>query len=596
MAWIRGFEPPAGEVRQRSSLCQRWEFVTQAQRAELGDRGRLPSKYPSTIAVPAAWETVPGLETYRGKAWYRTNVPAPASAPGSAPAPGSPTRALRLVFGGVSHTGTVYADGRQVATHYDAFTPWEVIVPPTSDAERQIIVQVDNTFGDHSALHKENDYYTYGGITRPVEAQWVPQVYLQYLHATPRRHGRGWRLHLRIWLRNWSKQSLTRTVTVKVANAEYRFKPAAIAPGKVVELTGDMDVPNVEAWSASAPALYMLQATLLDEHDTPVDTHYDRIGFREVAVKGKKLLLNGEAIRLRGYNRHEDHPQFGCALPLEAMTTDLEIMRDLGCNFVRTSHYPNDERFLDLCDEMGFYIWEESHARTVDFSHPRFRDQIAVSTAEMLQWHHNHASIIIWGCLNECESRTPPGRAEHQRVLRQIKAADPTRPVTFASMYHKDDICLDLVDIVSWNRYDAWYRPQHGTRDVAPLIKDMLKWLHSPKSKGGSGKPVILSEFGGAALYGYRDPTRAKYTEEYQSDLLDESLRVYLNHPDIVGAAIWQFCDVRVTLGWWRDRPRTHNNKGTVDDYRRRKLSYEAVKRRMQEAQQKWDKPAPKRR
>jgi beta-glucuronidase len=115
-----------------------------------------------------------------------------------------------------------------------------------------------------------------------------------------------------------------------------------------------------------------------------------------------------------------------------------------------------------------------------------------------------------------------------------------------------------------------------------------MKWLNSPLSRGGRGKPVIMSEFGAAALYGYHNPNKCKWTEEYQAAVLDESLRVYLSMPGIVGVAIWQFCDCRVTQGGdkghWNTRPRCHNNKGVVDEFRRRKMSYEAVKKRMLEA------------
>jgi beta-glucuronidase len=293
-------------------------------------------------------------------------------------------------------------------------------------------------------------------------------------------------------------------------------------------------------------------------------------------------MLNGKPLRLRGYNRHEDHPQFGCALPAEAMVTDLALLRDLGCNFVRTAHYPNDMRFLDLCDEMGVYVWEESHARNVEFKHPKFRQQIVDSTREMIEWHHNRPSVILWGCLNECESRTRSGRREYERVFQLMRSLDPSRPVTFASNRRDLDICLDLVDIVSWNRYDAWYGGE--PENIEPAIRDILRWLHSPKSKGGRGKPVIMSECGAGAIYGCRHPNHAKWTEEYQAEVLDETLRVYLNHPDIVGVAIWQFCDCRVTRNRWSGRPRTMNNKGTVDEYRRPKLAYEVVKRRMHEA------------
>jgi len=560
------------EVRASESLDGLWEFTTAADRR---DRGRLPKRYARQILVPSAWEQLPGLQAYRGRAWLRTSV---ATMRG---------RALRVVFGGVSHTGTVYVDGRKVGQHHDAFTPWAVVVPGLAPGDHELVVEVDNSFGPQSALHIENDYYTYGGITRPVQMESVPPVYVEKVFATPVRRGKRWDLSVRVRVHNWSRRAERRRllVVLDVPDASLDLGSVRVAPGAVREVRGVLRGVKVRPWTPREPSLYTLQALVVEGGEV-VDDLIDRVGFREMRVQGKRLLLNGAPLRLRGYNRHEDHPQFGNALPLAAMVTDLEILRDLGCNFVRTCHYPNDMRFLDLCDELGVCVWEESHARTVDLRHPRYREQIEASTREMVEWHQNRPSIVIWGCLNECESTTPFGRGEHARVLRLLKQLDPSRPITFASMYGQKDLCLGLVDIVSWNRYDAWYGGVPA--DVEPRLRGVLKWLHSAASRGGKGKPVILSEFGAGGLYGYRHAHRAKWTEEYQADVLDESLRVYLNHPDVVGAAIWQFCDVRITKEWWSHRPRTMNNKGTVDEYRRRKLCYDVVRKRMQEAARRW--------
>ena len=554
------------EARIAEPLDGVWDFVTASERT---GRMKLPSKYTRSIYVPSAWEMLPGLENYRGKAWLRKSIF------------GHGDLAVRAVFGGVSHTAAVYVDGKRVGGHYDAFTPWDVVVGGLAEGEHELVVEVDNSFGPHSALHKENDYYTYGGITRPVEVQYVPDLHIDKVFATPVRKGGRWSLDVRVRLKNCGRSSARRGVVVFLSDCDLDLGEVTVRAGAAKQLGGTLTGLDVKPWTESTPELYSLTAVLLDGAET-TDDLTDRVGFREVKVRGKKLLLNGCPIRLRGYNRHEDHPRFGCALPVEAMAADLAIMRDLGCNFVRTCHYPNDMRFLDLCDEMGFYVWEESHARAVNFGHPEFREQIAASTEEMVTWHHNRPSIVMWGCLNECDSVSASGRREHARVLKLLKRLDRSRPVTFASNKGDKDACLDLVDIVSWNRYDAWYGG--CPEEVEPRLEKALKWLHSPASGGGAGKPVILSEFGAGAIYGNRQACRSKWSEEYQSDVLDESLRVYLAHPDVVGAAIWQFCDVRITQDCWRNRPRTMNNKGTVDEYRRAKLAYEVVKRRMHEA------------
>jgi beta-glucuronidase len=552
------------QIRPVVSLDGLWEFITASERRS--QRG-LPRRYTRSINVPAAWETIPGLETYRGTAWLRTDFHTAEAAN------------VRLVFGGVSHTGTVFIDGNECGSHYDAFTPWAVVVPGVQPGHHELIVQVDNSFGDHSALHLENDYYTYGGITRPVELQIVPDVYIEAIHATPLRQGDEWGLELCLRITNCGDEAAAPIVQVRVAGREYDMGVVDLRAGSRSLCECVIDGLDVEPWSAESPRLYDLTCVLADGRAV-IDDLTDRIGFRDVRVAGRKLLLNGEELRLQGFNRHEDHPQFGNALPVDAMVYDVNLVRDLGANFVRTCHYPNDMRFLDLCDELGIYVWEESHARQVKFDHPRYKEQITTSTTEMVDWHFNHPAIIIWGCLNECESITASGKREHTRVLRLLKELDGSRPVTFASMYAERDLCLGEVDIVSWNRYDAWYGG--AIDEIEPRIKRVLRWLHSNKSRGGKGKPVIMSEFGAGAIYGNRQPCQSKWSEEYQRDVLDESLRVYLGHPDVVGAAIWQFCDVRITPNWsWDRRPRTMNNKGVVDEYRRPKLAYEAVKRRM---------------
>jgi beta-glucuronidase len=368
---------------------------------------------------------------------------------------------------------------------------------------------------------------------------------------------------------------------VELAGVVLDLGGVTVRPRATRQISATMTGLKVKPWSAGKPNLYLLRTRLSKDHE-PVDDLIERVGFRQIKVRGRKLLLNGRPVKLRGYNRHESHPQFGCALPVEAMVTDLEIMKDLGCNFIRTAHYPNDQRFLDLCDEMGMLVWEESHARSVDFSHPKFPEQITASTTEMIQWHHNHPSIIMWGCLNECNSDVAWDQKVYARLTKLMKKLDASRPVTFASNRGDRDICLGLADVVSFNRYTGWYGME--PKDIPLQIRSLLKWLHSPASRGGEGKPVIISECGGAAIYGCRHPNRAKWTEEYQADLLDETLKVYLQNPNIIGVAIWQFCDVRITRDWWRTRPRSMNNKGTVDEYRRPKLAYEVVKRRFQQA------------
>ncbi len=256
---------------------------------------------------------------------------------------------------------------------------------------------------------------------------------------------------------------------------------------------------------------------------------------------------------------------------------DIALILDTGANAIRTSHYPNDELFLDICDELGILVWEEAHARGLNeekMRNPNFIPQSIKCIDEMLFNHYNHPSVFCWGILNECVSNSEFGRECYSTLFEKIEKWDSSRPLTFASNKFYSDICLDLVDIVSMNIYPLWYE-SHG-KSVLESLDAVKKYI---RSTGNDNKPFIISEIGAGGIYGYRSDTEAKWTEERQAKILDEQLNVILADDDISGVFIWQFCDVRVDEGWFMSRPRCENNKGIVDEYRRKKLAFEVVKR-----------------
>jgi len=204
---------------------------------------------------------------------------------------------------------------------------------------------------------------------------------------------------------------------------------------------------------------------------------------------------------------------------------------------------------------------------------PNFERQAEEVIREMIMYHYNHPSIYIWGILNECASETSYGRECYEKQYELIRQLDSSRPRSSASCKFKTDICLDFPEVVSYNIYPKWY---HDT-PVQEYLDDLYQWVQTEAP--GKGKPFLITEVGAGAIYGYRTPTKVKWSEEYQADTLGEQLTAILEHPGASGLYIWQFCDVRVSEEWFHSRPRTMNNKGIVDEYRRRKLSYEIVKK-----------------
>lgn len=515
-----------------------------------------------TMDAPSVWEMLDSRKNYRGQAVARREIAVPKDV------------RLRLVFKGVSHTARVFLDGRELGGHHNAFTAFALDAGLVKAGLHEILVHVTNEYGGLSALHIPNDYYNYGGISRPAEMQMIADdLLIRYVHARTLPKGSKWRVVCRAEIVNYGRKP--RAVTLRSSAAgTLATRSIVLEPGSSTH-EWELACGAVKPWTPDTPALYSLETELLDG-DVAVDDLIERIGFRTVAVDGERILLNGEPVFPRGFNRHEDHALYGCAIPVAIMRSDLAQMRAMKANAVRTCHYPNDERFLDLCDEMGFLVWEENHARGLaleKMKHPRFRDQCAACNEEMVRDHYNHPSIFVWGILNECSSETEEGAAMYKEQFDQLRALDRSRPVTFASCRHAQDLCQDMVDIAGWNIYPLWY---HNT----PVRETLDTLIARREQEGMKGKPLIISEFGAGAIPGYHDPVRrAKWSEERQCDILDAQLGAILTHPRVTGAFIWQFCDVRVDEDRAMSRPRAINDKGAVDDYRRPKLVVETIKR-----------------
>lgn len=541
------------KVRKAVSLNGMWHFMN-AQTKKL-----------YWLPVPGCWEQHPDMVNYQGKGVYKKTLTVDKDTD------------LRLEFKGVSHTGDVFFDGIKVGHHYNAFTPFSVCVTNVTAGEHQLEVHVDSSFSEESVLHKVNDYNTYGGITRGVVMEYVNGVFIEYVHFLPKKEHNAWMGEVSVCVRNISNADFTGTLKSSLDGTEVDFGGITVGKGERKVVSAKQTFSGVLQWDMDAPNLYFLHTVLYGDSGA-VDDLIERVGFRTVSAEKNKILLNGKEIYIKGFNRHEDHSVFGCAIPLQLMAQDMDLMVDMGANAVRTSHYPNDEMFLDMCDERGIIVWEENHARSFNIKHmlkPNFDKQCRDCVEEMIVNHFNHPSIIIWGILNECASDCQEGREKYVMLYDQIKSLDTSRLTTSATCRHFTDICLDLPDIVSINTYPRWYE------DVTPQedFDKVYEWIQ--KELKGVEKPVLISEFGAGAIYGSRDSRETFWSEQKQAHILDEQLETYLGDDRISGALIWQFCDCRVTAdpALYLSRPNTRNNKGIVDVYRREKLAYDTVKK-----------------
>ncbi len=523
--------------------------------------------FPSKIVVPGVWDAFPDWRGARGCGAFRTYLEIPVG------------KRAKLNIGAIGMYAKVFIDRKEYAFQDSPYVPVEIEIPASDKAARELIVLCDNRF-NYSICNMFElyfDFYAYGGIFRDVELQILPEgAYIDWVGVDTL---------------DWKKAKLKVTVkSTEKGSREVRIMDGAktvLSEKRSFESGSEvfeLEWPSKEAWSSEKPALHLLTV------DTGNDSVTVRFGIRQVRTEKGQILVNDKVVKkLLGYCRHESHAQFGPALPLSQLLADIQILKDMGCNFVRGSHYPQDPRFLDLCDENGILFWEESLGwgqKATHFTDPKFVASQVDHTKKMIRASYNHPCIIMRGFLNEGETIKEEGRPCYETLVNLIRKEDPTRLVSYATMFDLRDLFLELCDVISFNTYPGWYaancEDEHPLGEILPRLRGFVEKL---KERGLGDRPLIISEIGAAALYGWRDPICSQWSEEYQSEYLKTACEEIIANPGIAGVALWQFCDGRTYRGSRSlGRPRTFNNKGTFDEYRRPKMAFHTVKKLFTEA------------
>jgi len=547
-------------LRQVTELAGFWDFAFLGD-VDLDSVEVAAIRFDDRMAVPGCFDATPRYAGRRGLVAYRTRAGVSDATP------------HRLVLDGVHHWCRIFVDGKPVCDHAGGFTRFSADFTPRSAGEIVIVVLVDNRFdSQRSPLHLEYyDWYHFGGIARGAELHrlgdlWIDALRVVTVDLASRR--------VKLSLDYSGLERRGPTELLIRCNGQPVLKETLALGQTSGTIERTLELKGAALWSPSEPNLHRLSVRLGD------DDQCERIGLRQVALDGRRILVNGEPVRLLGFCRHEAHPQFGHTQPEQLLVSDVQQLLDLGCNFVRGSHYPQDLRFLDLCDEAGLCVWSESSGwgnTRQQLQDPHFVQAELTTIDEMVAAAFNRPSVILWGAINEAETNDKRSRPAFEAFLGRLRQLDPSRPVTYACNHPFDDVCLDLVDVVSINCYPGWY---HGEIDeIAAHLDSIAAHL---EAVGLGDRPLIISEIGAGAIPGCRDWNEQRWTEQYQAKLLDVVIRsLFIERDRACGLSIWQFCDLRTSEMVQRvlGRPRGFNNKGIVDEYRRPKLAYEIVKR-----------------
>ena len=555
----------------------------------------LPHCFNATDAVD------PDVNYYQGPTWYRKHV--------SIENPYENGRTL-LHFEGVGQKAVVYIDTTKVGEHVGGYDEWTVDITDavkafqaTDISKKQfkgtvpISIRVDNSRDLEMIPSNLSDFNLYGGIYRHLNLRYVPSISIDQVLAKTAvdAHGKEGTLAVNFQL----AQQIPNPLHVQMQLLDPEGK-------KVIERSKDIpaqDTIHLESlritkpilWSPEHPALYTLLLTL--KSGTATYTQQEKIGFRHVEFKEHgPFFLNGKRLLLRGTHRHEDHAGVGAAMTDSMILREMQLMKEMGVNFIRLGHYQQSRVVLDACDSLGILVWEEIPWCRGGLGGNRYKEQARRMLAHMITQHFNHPSVIIWGLGNENDW---PGdfsvfdKEQIRTFMKELNELAHRLDTSRKTAIRRCDFCKDIVDVYSPSIWAGWYRGlftdyKQSSEEEMKKVKHFLhvEWggdSHARRHAENPDKTLVgivggastderagdASLFGGAA----RVSKDGDWSESYICNLIDWHLKEQETMPWLTGTAYWPFKDFSTPVR--PDNPVPYvNQKGVVERNLNKKEAY----------------------
>lgn len=565
--------------RYEISFNENWRFF-KGDTLQVLELGFDDSKWKK-VHLPHTWNKQDALNDrnyYRGVAWYRKGFNVQNTTAG--------TRTF-VRFEGALMRSEVFVNGKLAGIHeggYSAFTVdiTELLIP---DSRNLIAVKVDNSPMDIPPL--SGDFTLWGGIYRDVWLVQTAPVHFDMLNhgskgvfiKTPEVSEKQAKVSVNgTFINHTSQKQKLRVVSViedpsgkKVTEWATRIMAAPGVQTAFNQLS--QPIINPALWSPDRPNLYRITTKLVDEKSgQQLDEVINPLGFRWYRFDADSgFYLNGQPLKLVGVCRHQDFEGLGSALTDEMHRRDMQLIKDMGMNFIRISHYPQDDAVLEACDRLGLVVWEEIPIVDMVSENPAFFDVCKNNLLDMIRQHYNHPSVMMWGYMNEAilgTVRKIPAEkqplifektVELSNQLHQLlKQEDPARYSVFAQhgdaeLYQKLGLS-DIVDIVGWNLYQGWY---------GGPAADFGKFIDAEHKKFPQ-RVHIISEYGAGSDVRVHStqPECFDFSTEYQQLYHEALLPQILERRFIAGSALWNLIDFGSAI---RDEsmPRI-NNKGLI--------------------------------
>lgn len=577
--WAPMYFKPLRSIRTQINLNQHWKFA----------KGDIPNAQSSTIK-DATWESVTlphtwnatdifdnrnindGLDIYssywRGIGWYRKQFTVDKTYSG---------KKLFIEFEAANQVADVWLNGVYLGQHIGGYLGFQFDVTKYVhfDKPNLLAVKVDNRYNYDIPPHCA-DFNMMGGLTRDVWLRVTERVYVVSTFVTTSEVSHeAATVKVATEVRNDADVTKDLALVTNVVNAD-GFIVASMKSTQRIERGAthtfaqqSNPIAYPRLWSPEEPNLYTVYSHLYDGENL-VDEFPSPLGFRWFEFDAQKgFFLNGEYLKLRGANLHQDQFAMGSAVPDSLRLRDLLLLKKMGINFIRLAHYPHDRVMLDECDRLGIIIWQEiPYVNTV--GREKFIENAENMMREMIRRDRNHPSVVFWGIANEtaepylARTEVPYIRKALQALNDVAHQEDPTRLTVQAHNKLIDSSLVEITDVIGRNRYYGWYE---GT------IEDFGKAMDQEHKERPHWK-ILISEYGADAKRGFHvgNPEQFDFSETYQLLFHEGYLKQINERPWIAGGAIWNGCDF-ASQNKMGNIPRI-NEKGMLDYKRRPKDAY----------------------
>lgn len=554
-----------GQERIKQSINSNWGF-------HKGDIKGFPASLPADVqwqpvSIPHSWNMVdvtddePGY--YRGISWYKKTVYLPASVK---------NKQTYLYFEGANQAAEVYINGRLVGKHVGGYTAFSFLIQPYLKAgndsltANEILVKLDNSYNEN-ILPLDADFTFFGGIYRDVYLITADHIHFDldnYASSgiqikTPLVNANTATISISGNITNELKSNRNLMVITEISDAEGKLIKkvqsqikANASSNTAFKQQQQISLPHL--WSPDDPYLYRIVSKIIDRSTgTLLDQVNNPLGLRWYSFDANKgFYLNGKSLKLIGASRHQDFQSMANALPNEIHERDMELLKNMGGNFVRIAHYPQDPAILEACDRLGLLASVEIPVVNYITESDVFYNNCKQMQIEMIRQNFNHPSIVIWAYMNEILLRPKYKKNSDEQnryfasitaLAKQIEALthqeDSERYTMIPchgdfNLYQRVGLTA-IPQIVGWNLYAGWYSP--GLEGFAGFLDKHHKELPQ--------KPMIVTEYGADADIHIHSthPERFDKSIEYQTQYHQYYLKTILAKPFVAGGAIWNLAD-----------------------------------------------------